>query len=332
MGAMIKPGTGAKYARILGVGAYSPSRVVTNEEMTTMIETTDEWIQQRTGIVERRWANPEETLLAMSAAACRDALKMAGVAPETVDAVIVATVSYGHQTPGLAPLLAVEVGAKGAAAYDISAACAGFCYGIAQADALIRSGAARHVLVIGAERLSDLTDTSDRSTAFIFADGAGAALVGPSETPGIGPVVWGSDGEQADAIHQTRDLYAAAEAGQRPYLVMDGRPVFRWATTFIADAAAKTLEAAGLTPDDLDVFIPHQANNRITDSMLRHLNLPEKVAVSRFITTSGNTSAASIPMAMADMLAKGEAKSGQTALIIGFGAGLVYAGQVVTLP
>ncbi len=188
------------------------------------------------------------------------------------------------------------------------------------------------MLIVGAERLSDLTDKTDRSTAFLFADGAGAAVVVGSDTPGVGPVVWGSDGTQADVITQTEDFRDAVPAGRMPTLYMDGKPVFRWATTFIADAAKDILKQTGIEPEQLDVFIPHQANNRITDSMLRHLKLPEHVVVARSITHIGNTSASTIPIAMDELLTSGEAKSGQTALIIGFGAGLVYAGQVVVLP
>ena len=227
-----------------------------------------------------------------------------------------------------------ETGQPGqdAAAFDISAACAGFCYGIGMAESLVRSGAATHVLAIGAETLSEMTDLSDRSTAFLFADGAGAAVVGPSDVATMGPIVWGSDGDQATVIEMNRTWPEAVASGQPSQIMMDGRTVFRWATTFIAEAAHRALAAAGLAPEDLDVFVPHQANNRITDAMLRHLKLPENVVVARTIKQFGNNSAASVPMAMDQLLSTGQAKSGQTALLIGFGAGLVYAGQVVTLP
>lgn len=319
-------------ATILGLGSYEPSRVVSNAEMCTMIDSSDEWIQQRTGIVERRWATEEETLLLMTVTAARRAIAAAGLTAADLDVVILASVTHLVQTPALAPTIAIELGCEDAAAYDIGAACAGFCYGLAQADSLIRAGNATHVLVIGAERLSDLTNFSDRSTAFLFADGAGAAVVGPSETPGIGPVVWGSDGTQAGVITQSTTWPAGVGAARMPVIEMDGRPVFRWATTFIAEAAQRALDAAGITADDLDLFVPHQANNRITDSMLRHLKLPERVVVSRHIKTTGNTSAASIPLALTDLIATGDAKSGDLALIIGFGAGLVYAGQVIRVP
>jgi len=224
------------------------------------------------------------------------------------------------------------VGAPTAAAFDVSAACAGFCYGIAMANDLVRGGSAPYVLVVGVERLSDLTDRTDRSTAFIFADGAGAAIVGPAEQPGIGPVVWGSDGTQHEAISQKESWQEAAGSYNWPHLKMDGNPVFRWASFEMAKVAQQALDVAGVKAEDLDLFVPHQANNRITDAMIRSLKLPEHVKVARHIVRQGNTSAASIPLAIEAMREAGEAKSGDTALIIGFGAGLVFAAQVITLP
>ena len=323
---------GSPYARVEGIGAAIPSRVVDNAEMCTYIDSSDEWIQQRTGIVERRWVGEGENVETLSLDAARRAIEHAGLTPADIDAVIISTVSHLVQTPSLAAIVAAKLGTDGAAAFDISAACAGFSYGLAQADSLVRSGAARRVVVIGAETLSQITDLHDRATAFLFADGAGAAVVGPSDVPAMGPVVWGSDGDQADVIEMNRDWNEAVATGQTSQITMQGQAVFRWATSFIADAARRTLEASGLTPDELDLFVPHQANNRITDSMLRHLKLPETVTVARTIRNFGNNSAASIPIALDAMIASGEAKSGDTCLIIGFGAGLVYAGQVITIP
>lgn len=317
------------YSRILGIGAYRPSRVVTNEEMCTIIDSTPEWIEQRTGIVERRWINDNESLEQMAFDAAEKALRRAGITGDQLDCVIVSTVSHGLLTPGLAPMVAHRLGTTGAA-YDISAACAGFCHGLAQADGLIRAGAARHVLVIGAETLSKHTNFSDRSTAFLFADGAGAAVVGPSDEPGIGPVVWGSDGGSAHVINSDRRYDEPGEGA--PKLTMDGQPVFKWASTFVARQTLTMLERAGLTPDDLEIFIPHQANNRIIDAMMRTLRLPEHVVVARDIAQQGNTSAASIPLAIEGFYDKGEDISGKLGLIVGFGAGLVYAGQVIRLP
>lgn len=248
--------TGAQYARILGIGAAVPSRVVDNEEMCTYIDSSDEWIQQRTGIVERRWAAEGETVESLSLDAARQAIERAGLTGADIDAVIVSTVSHMLQTPSLAAHIAAELGTDRAAAFDIAAACAGFCYGLAQAESLIRSGAATRVVVIGAETLSRITDLSDRSTAFLFADGAGAAVVGPSDTPAIGPVVWGSDGHQYDAINMSKPWPEALEAGETSTITMEGRAVFRWATGFIATAAQQCLDAAGITADELDVFVP----------------------------------------------------------------------------
>lgn len=323
--------SGPRHAKLLSVGGYRGSRVVDNAEMCTMIESSDEWIRKRTGIVERRWATEEETPLLMSVEASRKALDRAGLTAEDIDAVICSTVSNFKQTPALACEVARELGCADPAAFDISAACAGFCYGITMAEGVVRSGAARHVLVIGVEALSRLTDINDRSTAFLFSDGAGATIVGASDVPAIGPTVWGSDPEEVGVIH-VDDWKQAMDRGETPYIHMEGSKVFRWATTFIARKSAEAIKLAGLTPDQLDAFIPHQANNRITDSMLRQLKLPENVVVARDITHMGNSSAASIPLAMEALLESGEVTSGQNALIIGFGAGLVYAGQVLKLP
>lgn len=328
----LKASTGAKYARILSVGSATPSRVIDNEFLLQYIDSSDEWITQRTGIKERRWVGEDETIETLCLDASRQAIERSGIEPTRIGAVILSTISHYHQTPALAPKLAAELGIGDAAAYDISAACAGFSYALAQAESIVRAGQAEYVLVIAGETISHITDLTDRGTAFLFGDGAGAVVVGPSETNGIGPVIWGSDGAQEGVIWQTADWQKAVAEGTFPKLGMDGRAVFKWATTFIAGAAKQALDAAGISPEQLDVFIPHQANNRITDTLLRYLKLPEHVVVARTIQYLGNNSAATIPMAMDALLSSGEAKSGQTALIIGFGAGLVYSGQVITLP
>jgi 3-oxoacyl-[acyl-carrier-protein] synthase III len=330
--------TGAPHARILGIGGYRPSRVIPNSEVIAAIDSSDEWIQQRSGIRQRRWATPEETVQVMSVAASREAIERAGIAPEQIDCVIVATVSHMLQTPAIATAIAHELGTNKASAFDISAACAGFCYGIALASDMVRGGSVGHALVIGVERLSDLTDLHDRGTAFIFADGAGAAVVGPSETSGIGPVVWGSDGEQFDLIRQKedwRDVVGTPEqpgSGVMPHLMMQGNPVFRWASFAMAKVGQQALDRAGVSIDDLDVFVPHQANMRIIDAMARSMKLPERVRIARDIAEQGNTSAASIPLALDRLVDEGEARSGDTALLVAFGAGLAYAAQVVTVP
>lgn len=325
---------GAPHARIMSVGTYRPSRVVTNAEVCEWIDSSDEWIQERSGITERRHASAEDTVVSMGAAAAQKAILAAGISSSDIGMIILATVSHPYPTPSAAVEVGELIGARGAPAMDISAACAGFCYGVAMASDMVRGGSATHVLVIGVEKLTDLVNKHDRGTAFLFADGAGAVVIGPSDTPGIAPVVWGGDGSQIDAINMTSSIVEFRDQPEigYPTVVMAGQQVFRWAVTEMAKASNQALERAGITADQLDAFIPHQANNRITDALVRAIGLPESVPVARDIVTSGNTSAASIPLAMERMLENGEAPHGGTALLIGFGAGLVYAAQVVTLP
>lgn len=339
MPATIATASPVAHAALLGLGVYRPRRVVPNAEIVDQIESSDEWIRTRSGITARGWAEPDETIVSMSVAAARNALDAAGIAADQVDAVVLATSSQMVLGPSAGAVVATELGMHDTAAYDISAGCAGFCYALGNAAGLVRAGQARHVLVIGVERLSDLLDKTDRTCAFIFADGAGAVVVGPAEAEGIGPVAWGSDGSQTAAIKQDKDFtqYFAevAEKGadaERPYIRMNGQAVFRWAVTFLEKACRAALDKAGVAADDLDAFVPHQANSRITDALIRTLGLPDTVAVARDIVETGNTSAASIPMAMEQLLRSGEAKPGDTALLLGFGAGLAYAGQVVRLP
>ena len=334
MTAAITPATGAAYARIMSVGGYRPSRIVTNEEVCTHIDSSDEWIRERSGIIERRYAADDESVVDMATAAATKAIEKSGINASDVGLVLVASVTHPYPTPSAAAEVAYRIGAIGAAATDLSSACAGFCYGIAIADSVVRGGAAKYVVVIGVEKLSDWTDFSDRSTAFIFADGAGAVVIGPSEGPAIGPVVWGSDGEQRDAINMTQSLveYRDEPGPIFPALTMQGQQVFRWAVGDMAKTAQRALDVAQVEADDLDAFIPHQANMRITDAMIRALKLPAHVPVARDIAYTGNTSAASIPLAMERMLDDHEVEHGGTALLIGFGAGLVFASQVVTLP
>jgi len=335
---MIKIAQGSN-ASILSVGVYRPKRIVPNSEIVDRIESSDEWIQQRTGIQARRIAGSDESVISMAKAACEQALARANLTAGDIDTVILATISYPFQAPSAATELINELGNPKAAAFDISAACAGFCYGVAMANDLVRGGTSKKVLVIGVEKLSDFTDPDDRATAFIFADGAGAVVIGQSDEVGIGPTVWGSDAESRDAItlnpaytdFKNSPTKGVAELGW-PNLAQQGQVVFRWAVYQMAKAGLKALEAAGISADKLDAFIPHQANIRIIETMVKEMKLPNSVVIADDIRASGNTSAASIPLAMDALLTKNPQLHGKLALIIGYGAGLVYAGQVVKLP
>lgn len=331
-----------RYSRILGYGAARPDLLVTNDDIAGPINSSDEWIVQRTGIKTRHRASEKISVADLAIGAAQDALEASGLAGEELDAVIISTISHPYATPSLATIVADAVGSK-APAYDISAACAGFCYGIAQADALVRSGLANKVLVIGVEKLSDFIDNTERSISFLLGDGAGAAVVGASDTPGIGPTIWGSDGERWGAVGMThsmldirnRDFIAnPVQEGEKiwPTLRQDGQAVFRWAVWEMAKVAQKALEAAGITADELGALITHQANMRIIDQMVKTLKLPETVEVARDIECAGNTSAASVPLAAHQLLQENPQLSGTFALQIGFGAGLAFAAQVVVLP
>lgn len=334
MSAALTPSVGSPFTRILALGAARGENAVTNDDIAGPIDSSDEWIRQRTGVITRMRAGEGVEAVDLAEAASREAIEKAGIDPSQVGAVIVSTISNTVQTPSLAALLAERVGANPAAAYDVSAACAGYTYGIAQADALVRAGLAQYVLVVGAEKLSDFAKPTDRTISFLLGDGAGAAIVGPADEPGIAATVWGSDGSKWDAVGMDRplkDAFADPD-GEFPTLRQEGQTVFRWAVWEMAKVAQKALDAAGVRPEDLAAFIPHQANMRIIDEFAKQLKLPEHVVVARDIATTGNTSAASIPLATHALLAEHPELSGGLALQIGFGAGLVYGAQVVRLP
>jgi 3-oxoacyl-[acyl-carrier-protein] synthase-3 len=322
-----------KFSRIYALGAARGDLAVTNDDIAGPIDSSDEWIQRRTGIITRRRASKDRSLMDMAVEASNQAIERAGIDPKEIGAVIFSTITHPHQTPSAAALLADKIGANPAPAYDVSAACAGYCYGIAQADALIRSGMAKYVLVVGGEKLSDFIDPTDRTISFLLGDGAGAAIVGPSDFAGISPTVWGSDGSHWDAVGMTASLIELrdGEAGW-PTLVQDGATVFKWAVWEMVKVARKALEVAGVKSEELTALVTHQANIRIIDELVKQLELPESVVVARDIIYTGNTSAASIPLAMDALLTSGEVKSGGLALEIGFGAGLAFAAQVVVLP
>jgi 3-oxoacyl-[acyl-carrier-protein] synthase-3 len=324
---------------ILSVGSYRPKRLVPNSEIVDRIDSNDEWIQQRTGIQSRRFAGDDETVISMAQAACESALRRAKLTIADIDTLILATISYPFQAPSAATELINVLGNPKAAAFDISAACAGFCYGVAMASDLVRARTSKNVLVVGVEKLSDFTDPDDRATSFIFADGAGAVVIGQSDHPGIGPAAWGSDADSRDAIllnpayteFRNSPDKGVAELGW-PNISQQGQAVYRWAVFTVSKVGLKALEAAGVTVDELGAFIPHQANMRIIESMAKEIKLPANVVIADDIRVNGNTSAASIPLAMDVLLEAHPELHGTLALLIGYGAGLVYAGQVVQLP
>ncbi|MGF3052426.1 beta-ketoacyl-ACP synthase III [Microbacterium sp. YY-03] len=324
---------GPEFTRIYAYGAARGEVAVPNDDLIGPIDSSDEWIRQRTGIITRTRAVATTSALDLASEAAREAVEKSGVNPADIDLVIVGTISNVQQTPSMAAVVADRIGANPAAAYDSNAACAGFAYAVAQADALIRAGAAKYAVVIGAEKLSDIVDPTDRSISFLLGDGAGAAVVGPSDFPGISPTVWGSDGSKADAVGMNHTLveYRDGEA-EWPTLRQEGQTVFRWAVWEMAKVAEKALEVAGIDAKDLAAFIPHQANMRIIDEFAKQLKLPETVAIARDIETTGNTSAASVPLAAHRLLEEHPELSGGLALQIGFGAGLVFGAQVVVLP
>ncbi len=318
-----KPAAGA---RILAFGGYQPGNVVTNDDLATVMDTNDAWIRSRVGVASRRIAGPDETVADMAVAAAGKAVAGSGVPMSDIDLVIVATCSTESLIPNVSATVAARLGIAAPGAYDLNAACAGFCYALASASDTVRAGTARHVLVIGAEKMSAWIDPADRSTRIIFADGAGAAVVGPLADPadpaGIGPVVWGSNGGIADKIH-IKD--------RSSFLFQEGQAVFRWATTELHPTALQACERAGVRPEDLAAFIPHQANLRIIEALARKIGVPRE-RVADDIINAGNTSSASIPLALARMTERGELVSGMPVLLLGFGAGMCYAAQVVTVP
>jgi 3-oxoacyl-[acyl-carrier-protein] synthase III len=306
------------------MGHYQPARVLTNDDLAQMVDTNDQWIRDRVGIVTRRVAD-NETVADMASAAAGKALANSGLAAGDIDLVVVATCSSVDRSPNVACRVAAKLGINAPAAYDINTACSGFSYALATVDHAIRAGAARNAIVIGAEKLTDFTDWTDRATCILFGDAAGAAVVTgvpEGEQPGIGPALWGSAPERSDAVRIE---------GWRPYIQQEGQQVFRWATTALAPLALEACERAGVRPEEIRAFVAHQANLRIIEGIAKRLNLPNAV-VAKDIVESGNTSAASVPLALSKLIERREVPSGAPVLLFGFGGGLTYAGQVVRCP
>ncbi|MEV5592366.1 beta-ketoacyl-ACP synthase III [Streptomyces sp. NPDC052496] len=312
------PGT-----RIAALGHHQPSRVLTNDELAGMVDTSDEWIRRRTGIVTRRIAG-QESVADLATAAAAKALAASGLEPGDIGLVTVATCTAVDRCPSTAAQVAAALGIPAAVAYDLNNGCAGFCTALASADHSVRAGAARHALVIGAEKMSDVTDWTDRSTCVLLGDGAGAAVVSAAESERIGPVVWGSDPTRSQAVRLMGDWH--------PYFAQEGQTVFRWVTTELAPLAEEACARAGVALADLAGVVTHQANLRIIEAVVRQLGLPEDVVIARDVVDSGNTSAASVPLALSKLVERRDLPSGGPVLLLSFGGGLSYAGQVVECP
>jgi 3-oxoacyl-[acyl-carrier-protein] synthase III len=318
---------------ITGLGTHVPERVVTNEDLAKLVDTSDEWIVTRTGIRERRFAAPEEALSDISLPAARAALEQAGLTGSDIDLLIVATVTADMQFPSTAALLADQLGALNAGAYDLAAGCTGFMYAIAQAYGMVESGLSRRALVVGADVLSKLMNFADRSTCVLFGDGAGAVVIERVPKDGFLGFELGADGAGG------KDLNLPAGGSRMPttaetvatgahYVQMNGREVFKFATRVLVNSARDVLEQCDLSLEDVDVYVPHQANVRIIDHAVGKLGIPkEKVIVN--VDRYGNTSSASIPLALADAAASGRMKTGDTVLMTGMGAGLTWGSAVM---
>lgn len=299
-------------AGILGIGSYVPERIVTNHDLEQMMDTSDEWIRTRTGIEERRIASDDVDTSQMAAAAAKQALEDAGIAAEQVDLILVATVTPDYAFPSVACMVQDQIGAKHAAAMDISAACAGFMYGMITAQQFIQTGAYKYVLVIGSEKLSKIVDWNDRNTAVLFGDGAGAAVMGPvSEGRGVLSFELGADGSGGMHLYQDE------------HITMNGREVFKFAVRQMGDSSMRVLEKAGLTKEDVNFLVPHQANIRIMESSRQRLNLPEE-KMSTTIRKFGNTSSSSIPLALVEERTNGRIKDDDLIVLVGFGGGLTW--------
>ncbi|MEC1547582.1 beta-ketoacyl-ACP synthase III [Bacillus rugosus] len=301
-------------AGILGVGRYIPEKVLTNHDLEKMVETSDEWIRTRTGIEERRIAADDVFSSHMAVAAAKQALEQAEVAAEDLDMILVATVTPDQSFPTVSCMIQEQLGAKKACAMDISAACAGFMYGVVTGKQFIESGTFKHVLVVGVEKLSSITDWEDRNTAVLFGDGAGAAVVGPvSDDRGILSFELGADGTGGQHLY----------LNEKRHTIMNGREVFKFAVRQMGESCVNVIEKAGLSKEDVDFLIPHQANIRIMEAARERLELPVE-KMSKTVHKYGNTSAASIPISLVEELEAGKIKDGDVVVMVGFGGGLTW--------
>ncbi|MDR3561522.1 MAG: ketoacyl-ACP synthase III [Negativicutes bacterium] len=323
-----------KFAGILGLGSYVPDKIVTNKDLEKMVDTTDEWIVARTGIHERRIVAQDEATSDIATKAAQIALADAGITASELDLIIVATVTPDMAFPSSACLVQKNLGAMNAAAFDLTAVCSGFVYGLVVASQFIKSGTYRKILIIGAETLSKITDWTDRNTSIVFGDGAGAVILGETQ-PGCGILGMnlGADGTGGDLLKLpaggSRQPASAQTVSDRlHYISMNGTEVFKFAVKIMGESAIKALEDAKLSPADITYLVPHQANIRIIQSAAKRLGLPmDKVIVN--VDKYGNTSAASIPIALAEAVQSGKIKNGDVLVLVGFGGGLTWAASVI---
>lgn len=310
-----------RHSRILGLGEHRPARLMANPELSATLDTSDAWIRQRTGIATRGIAGDDESVVVMATEAARKSVADAGVDPSRIGLVVLATCSLPQPIPGGAAQVATALGAGDCGAFDLNAACAGFCYALSTASDAVRLGTVEYAVVVGAEKVSQWVDWTDRSSAILFGDGAGAIVIGPADEPGIGPVVFGSDGSAADLI----------DMSPQNHLRLDGPAVFRWATATMGQVGRSICDAAGVAPSDLAAIVLHQANLRIVNAIARQIGAPDAV-VANDVVDAGNTSAASVPLALTRLRREGHVTSGDLALTLAFGAGLTWAGAVVAVP
>ncbi len=314
------------YSRILGSGSYLPKKILTNKDIEEIVDTTDEWIFDRTGIRQRHVVVEGETCSDLAVAAARAAMEAAGVDPSEIDLIVLATTTPDQIFPSTACIIQPRLGIKGVPAFDVQAVCAGFVYALSVADQFVRTGSAKRALVIGADTMSRLLDWQDRSTCILFADGAGAVVLGAAEEPGIISTHISADGAYKDLLQVPKGI--GRGGCEDPYLEMRGNEVFRWAVSTLGRIVEETLEANGMTKSDIDWLVPHQANIRIIQATARRLDLPmEQVVVT--VADHGNTSAASIPLALDTAVRDGRIQRGQTILMEGFGGGFTWGTVLV---
>jgi 3-oxoacyl-[acyl-carrier-protein] synthase-3 len=317
------------YSRICGTGSYLPARIMTNAEFAARLDTSDAWIRERTGIVQRHIAENTQTSSDLALEASNQALQAAGVAAQEIDLIIVATSTPDYVFPSTACLLQAKLGVRGSTAFDLQAVCSGFVYGIATADAFIKSGRHKKALVVGAEVFSRILDWNDRGTCVLFGDGAGAVVLAAGANPGIHASVLRADGSHADMLSVPGNVCGGAVTGS-PFLQMNGQAVFKFAVKVLEESARETVAAAGMQLADIDWLIPHQANVRILDATARKLGLPpEKLVVT--VDHHGNTSAASVPLALDEFIRAGRIRPGHRLLLQGVGGGFTWGSSVVTL-